>query len=128
MAFRDTNGKEHRYMQSALDETYESDPVNHYVDGTIPLEEIEVRDALLIAGHRGVQLTTFDVAWSRLVRPTRAYKNYVDIVEKLVALCAQSREHRAAFCRMSKSETFGRVIRHEMRKIIAACDAGEYHK
>lgn len=120
-AFRNNSGKISYFMRSALDETYVEEPGDDYLAGTIPPEEREVRDTLLVTILLRNQVSRFAFWWSQFVRPTGAYLASLESFEKLSALCARSREHRAAFCRLANSEGVTPALRRELKRIIDVC-------
>lgn len=125
VAFRDDEGREYRYMSSPLDETYAAEPGDSYRPGTLPPEEREVRDMLLATVVFRRQVSWFDFWWSQFLKPTKSYCVSLEYFQKLHELCARSREHRAAFCRLSKSECIGRNLRRELKRIVDMCDQGK---
>lgn len=123
VAFRDDKGTEYRFMHSPLDEIYATEPGDSYGIGTIPPEEREVRDTLLATiAFRG-RVSRFEFWWSQFVSPTESYRVSLDYFRKLNVLCERSREHRAAFCRLSSSESISPRLRLELRRIVAMCDS-----
>ena len=122
VAFRDNEGKEHRYMHTPLDEIYAAEPRGAAVVGSLPPEEREVRDTLLVTTLFRSRVSWLDILWSQLVRPTKAYQVSLDHFDKLDALCARSREYRAAFCRLSTSNTLAPGLRRELKRIVQISD------
>lgn len=126
VAFRDNDGREHRYMNSPLDETYADEPGDSYRSGTLPPEEREVRDTFLAAVTFRNRVSWFEFWWSQFFKPTESYRVSLEWFQKLHTLCAKSREHRAAFCRLSKSEKLVFGLRFELRRIVEMCDQGKF--
>lgn len=122
VAFRDDSGAEHRYMLSALDEVYANEIGDSYAPGTIPPEEREVSDTLLVTVAFRDRVSTFEFWWSQFVRQTESYRVSLEWFRRLQALCEQSREHRAAFCRLSKSRNVPQALQQELKRIISICD------
>lgn len=122
ITFRDYEGKEHRYMHSPLDEVYAVEPGDFYQAGTIPPEEREVRDTLLATIAFRNRVSWFEFWWSQFITPTKAYRVSLEYFQKLDALCARSREHRAAFCRLSKNERIAPGLRLELKRIVDVRD------
>ncbi len=125
VAFRDNEGMEHRYMITPLDEIYANEPGDSYRLGTIPPEEREVRDTLLVAVALRQRVSWLDFWWSQFAKPTKAYRASLECFRKLHALCASSREYRAAFCRLSKSDQIDPGLCRELKRIVDICDRGQ---
>lgn len=126
--FSDVDGNKLRYMATPLDETYAAEPGDHYEVGSIPPEEREVRDHLLLAVVLRGQVSSWEFWWSQFFGETKAYKASRNQFKKLDELCHQSREHRAAFCRLSKDSGIVRGLRMELTRIVDRCDKDARHE
>ncbi|MBG6083129.1 hypothetical protein [Rubrivivax gelatinosus] len=124
IAFRGNDGREWRYMNSPLDERYLAEPLGHFVLGSIPPEEREVRDTLVAAAFARRRVSTFQFWWSQIFGPTESYRVCLVYFRRLNQLCGCSREHRAAFCRLSNSDSTPPFIRRELKRIVDLCDRG----
>ena len=122
VAFRDNNGVEHRFMFSALDEVYANEIGDSYAPGTIPTEEREVIDTLLVTVAFRDRVSTFECWWSQFVRETESYRMSQEWLRRLQSLCERSREHRAAFCRLSKSKRVPSSLQRELMQIVILSD------
>ena len=125
VAFWDDEGVAHYFMHSPLDETYAAEPGDMYSPGSIPPEEREVRDTLLVAIIFRKRVSWIDFWWSQFFRPTQAYLVSLENLQKLGELCARSREHRAAFCRLSKCMSLHPAIpglSMELKRIVDMAD------
>ena len=125
VAFRDAGGKGFSHMYSPLDEVYDAEPGGDILVGAIPPEEREVRDYLVVAVALRERVTFFEFWWSQFVGQTESYKASLEALRKLNDLCARTREHRAAFCRLSNSIVLHKGLRNELKRIVAHCDAGK---
>jgi hypothetical protein len=122
VAFKDDAGAEYRYINSPLDMVYANEPCDHCLAGTLPPEEMEVRRLLAVTILYRNRVSWFDFWWSQFVKPTKTYSASVEYFRKLEELCAKSREHRAAFCRISNSDQVGPGLRHELKRVIGLCE------
>lgn len=129
VAFRDSDGREFRYMTAALDERYLIDPdgpgtsdgiEGAVAAGTIPPEELEVRHTLALVGVHRSRLSGLEHWWSRTVHPTAQFITYRDALRRVKYLAQRSAEHRAALCRLSHSEHIVEWLRDELREIVTA--------
>ncbi|MVF24250.1 hypothetical protein EVC37_21965 [Methylocaldum sp. BRCS4] len=111
-------------MHSPMDETYAAEPDDTYLPGSIPPEEREVSDTLLATVAFRNRVSWFDFWWSQFIKPTNSYRASLEYFQKLHALCARTKEYRAAFCRLSNSERIPPQLRRELRRIVDLCDKG----
>jgi len=123
VAFRDNEGHEYRYMTSPLDEIYLTEPLDHFVAGTIPPEEREVRDTLVAAVLMRKQVSRIEFWWSQFFKPTQSYQRSLEYFRHLDSLCGLSPTYRAAFCRLSTSAQMPPFIRADLKRIVAKHDA-----
>lgn len=125
VAFNNADGSPQQYMNSPLDEVYAVEPGDSYRAGSIPPEEREVRDTLLVTVAFRNRVSWFDFWWSQFGTPTAAYRTSLDCFQRLSALCAKSRAYRAAFCRLSNGEALVPGLRSELKRIVDLCDQGK---
>lgn len=111
-----------RYMSSPLDEVYEHEPGDQVAMGSLPPEEFEVRDHLLLACALRSRVSGFEFWWSQFLKPTEAYRKSAAAFERLGALAARSPEHRAAFVRLSRCSAVGKVIQLELTRMVNRAD------
>lgn len=122
VAFVDDKGNEKRYMLSPLDERYLEEPGDSFTPGTIPPEEIEVRDYLTVSILARRQVSGFEFWWSQFFRPTERYRQAQRAQQSLHDVCRRSPQHRAAICRIANSEMTAKYLKKELRRIIAIVD------
>lgn len=124
VAFVDDEGNEKRYMNSPMDERYLEEPGDSFTLGTIPPEEIEVRDYLTVAILARRQVSGLEFWWSQFVRPTEHYRQAQRAQQSLHDVCRRSPQHRAAMCRIANSELTAKHLKKELRRIIDMTDEG----
>lgn len=116
------DGQETPYMATPLDEVYTFEPIHAFAQGSLPPQECEVRDHLLLATLLRARVSVLDFWWSQFVRETESYRASSEAFRKLDDLCRRSMEHRASFLRLSNSLSIRMPIREELRKIVARAD------
>lgn len=122
LVFYDNDGRVLRHIIDPLDETYSTEPTDYYVKGSIPPEEMEVRDVLLASTFYRARISTWEFWKSLLFKPTESYLVTRDIQRRLNNLPRKSPEHRAAFCRLANGEALNPGLRTELRRIIERAD------
>ncbi|MPQ69337.1 hypothetical protein GC387_22285 [Pseudomonas sp. MWU12-2323] len=110
------------YMATPLDEAYTCEPGQTFAQGSLPPQECEVRDYLLLATLVRARVSTLDFWCSQFFRETESYKASSEAFKKLDDLCRRSMEHRAAFLRLSNGLSIPEPIRLELRKIVSRAD------
>lgn len=124
VAFVDDEGNERHYMRTSMDERYLNEPGDLVAAGTVPPEELEVRDHLTVAILARRQVSGVEFWWSQFIRPTERYRQAQRAQKSLHDLCRRSPQHRAAICRIANSETTAKYLKKELRRIIAMVDKG----
>lgn len=122
IAFRTTDGVALKYINTPLDEEYLVPPGESYKVGTLPPEEREVRDMLLVTLLSRRHISVFNFWWSQFIKPTQSYLMCLENFKTLGELCGSSKEYRAAFCRLSKDPNIAPWLRNELTKIIHKTD------
>ncbi|MYM92631.1 hypothetical protein [Duganella vulcania] len=128
VAFKDNDGRTWRYMNTPLDETYLAEPIDHFLVGTIPPEEREIRDTLVAATVMRRQVSIFQFWWSQFFKPTKAYLRSREYFRRLDQLCGRTPEHRAAFCRLATSKRLPPFICADLKRIVTKHDRARLHQ
>lgn len=118
VAFWDDKGVAHYFMNSPLDEAYAAEPGDMYPPGSLPPEEREVRDTLMVSIVFRRRVSGFAFWWSQFFRPTQAYRASREWFNKLEALCTKSPEYRASLCRLANCESIPPELRMELKRIV----------
>lgn len=116
------NGLTGRYMATPLDEVYLHEPGDHVTMGSLPPEEMEVRDYITLASVLSSRLPFIQVLWSHLAKPTDAFRKCDEAFKTLDALACQSPEHRAAFLRLSRCKKVRKEIQNELKRMVGRAD------
>jgi len=116
------NGVTTRHIDSALAESYISEPITRFIARGIPPEEREVRDHILLAHALRSKVTKREFWWSQFFRETQRYTASREAFARLEALCAKSPEHRAAFLRMANGDVMPPGLRFELSRIVTRRD------
>lgn len=118
------DGKVCRYMRTPLDETYEVEPDEHFAEGSLPPQEVEVRDAIVFVMVAIRRMSALEYFWAAFVSRTTAYKVYELGLRHFEQLPSCSPEHRAAYLRMSKCSNLQKELRSKLKLALARCDRG----
>lgn len=115
-------GRTGRYMATPLDEVYLHEPGDHVAMGSLPPEEMEVRDHIILASVLSSRLPFIQVLWSHLAKPTAAFRKCDAAFKKLDTLACQSPEHRAAFLRLSRCSKVRKEIQSDLKRMVNRAD------
>jgi hypothetical protein len=111
-------------MATPLDEVYQNEPGEHYVLGSLPPQECEVRDHIIIATVLHRRVSAVDLWLSKFFRTSETYQKSIDAFQKLEALASRSPEHRAAFLRISLCSNVSDSIKKELKQMVYRADQG----
>lgn len=117
------DGRTTRHVATPLDEKYITEPIHSFQVGSVPPEEREVRDHVIVAALLVEQMTGLDSWWSKFFTETERHRRTRLAFVKLEALCSRSREHRAAFLRISGGRTLPKYIRATLKRMVERYDA-----
>lgn len=123
LTFAQEDGTHWRYVVTPTDEQYLVDPTGWIQVGFLPPEEMEVRDYLLALVLLRSRVSKWDMVKALLLRwPSQTFIAHQAAFRSLFGLCERSREHRAAFLRLSKSQSLPPGIRGQLASIVCHCD------
>lgn len=123
LTFADNNRHELRHILNPLDEAYSTELWDHYQNGSLPPEEVEVRDVLLATVYLRSKAQKVGFWRSLFSKPTEAVSAAKNMQKRLESLVNKSPEHRAAFCRLANGEALVPGLRKELRGMIDMADA-----
>lgn len=124
LTFRDAAGDHWRYMVTPTDERYLKEPQGHFVQGSLPPEEVEVRDHLLVVAMLRRRVGILGMVRSLLLRwPSTEFIAAQRAMVGLRQLCIQSREHRAALLRLGHAQSIPPVMRQQLLILVGDVDA-----
>jgi hypothetical protein len=114
----DSEGNVFRHINDPLDERYVVEPTDHFSSGSLPPEEIQVRDALTATVLLRSEVGIWEFWRSQLFKPTEKYKAALKMQRKLTNLCSKNEKYRAAFKRLANSKCLNNSLRNELWRII----------
>lgn len=124
LTFQDESGEHWRYMVAPTDERYLKEPRGHFVQGSLPPEEVEVRDHLLVVAMLRRRVGFFGMVRGLLLRwPSAEFVAAQRAMAGIRQLCIQSREHRAALLRLGHAQSIPPVMRQQLLILVGDVDA-----
>lgn len=129
LTFLDQEGRHWRYIVTPTDERYLVEPGAQWESGSLPPEDVEVRDHLRVFCSLQKRIGLWSMFRALMRRPGPDAIVAQQFLLRIRQLCFQSREHRAALLRIAHGKAFEQGLREQLLKMVQEVDASRqrYH-
>jgi hypothetical protein len=124
LTFQSEDGEHWRYLVTPTDERYLVEPRGTVPPGSLPPEEMEVRDHILAMAMLRRQVGFWGMVRGLLLRmPSEDFRAAQRAFARLRQLCLQSREHRAALLRLGHALSTPPAMAQQLLIMVRDVDA-----
>lgn len=124
LTFQSEDGEHWRYLVTPTDERYLVEPKGAIQPGSLPPEEMEVRDHILAMAVLRRRVGFWGMVRGLLLRvPSEEFMAAQRAFARLRQLCMQSREHRAALLRLGHASTTPPAMAQQLQIMVREFDA-----